>query len=255
MTVAIIEDEFLAAEDLADMIRHLDAQIRVVAVLHSVKEAVEYFNANECPDLIFSDIQLGDGQSFAIFRKVEIDCPVIFCTAYDAYALEAFSNNGIGYILKPFSRKTIKDCLDKYLSLRGFQTGQRMGDFEQIAKSISERSQLNSSVNNLLVYWKDKIIPIPIRDIGIFYIDFKMVQMATISGQRYIVGYTLDQLEEICGNKFYRANRQFLVNRDVIVEVTQNFSRKLLLTTKTDVKQEILISKNKVPEFLEWLRS
>lgn len=255
MNVVIIEDELIAAEDLADTIKGLDPGIHINAVLHSVRQATTYFAANRRPDLIFSDIQLGDGQSFEIFSKVRIDCPVIFCTAYDAHALEAFRNNGIGYILKPFSRRNIKECLDKYTSLKGVPVNRSAGDYAEIAKSIDERSRTVSPINNLLVHWKDRIIPIQIRDVAAFYIDFKMVQLVTVTGQRYSVSYTLDKLEEICGTQFYRANRQVLLNRDAVVEATQDCTRKLLVVTKVDIKQEILISKNKVPEFLDWLRS
>ena len=112
MKVVIIEDEPLTAEDLSSALLEVDSSIQVVAMLESVLESVSYFTENEVPDLIFSDIQLSDGLSFEVFKKVKIDAPVIFCTAFDEYAIQAFKANGIDYIMKPFSRQTVADALN-----------------------------------------------------------------------------------------------------------------------------------------------
>ncbi len=118
MTVVIIEDELLTAEDLADILLKLAYGIKVIKILQSVAEAVEYFKQHDAPDLIFCDIQLGDGFSFEIFKQTLIQTPVIFCTAYDEYALDAFRNNGIDYVLKPFTKKLIKEAVEKYKNLQ-----------------------------------------------------------------------------------------------------------------------------------------
>jgi two-component system, LytTR family, response regulator LytT len=254
MKVIIIEDELLTAEDLAEILLRLPEGIEVVKILNSVAEGISYFKQNNSPDLIFCDIQLGDGHSFEIFKQVHIDVPVIFCTAYDEYALEAFKNNGIDYILKPFVKKNIKAAIEKYKLLRT-TLSKTVIDFDSLLKNIQSRHNHDQKVSSLLINWKDKIIPVRINDIALFSIDFKMTQLVTFDNQKYFVNHTLDELEEICGKDFYRANRQYLINRKVVVEALQYYARKLVLKLKIEDKHEIIISKNRVPEFLSWLRS
>jgi two-component system, LytTR family, response regulator LytT len=253
MKIVIIEDEALMAQDLAEILEQQPGHPEVRKILSSVAESVSYLREADTPDLIFSDIQLGDGLSFDIFRQVKTDCPVIFCTAYDEFALEAFRNNGIDYILKPFTRLTIKEALNKYQVLReNFtrNTPNYPGLFSSPGWTDSHRK--NSS---LLVTWKDKIIPIRIPDIALFTIDYKMTQLVTFDNQKYYINQTLEELEQTCGPAFYRANRQYLVNKDSILEALQYFARKLVLKLKIEGKHEVVISKNRVPEFLEWLKN
>ncbi len=253
MKVVIVEDEALTAEDLAEILLKLPDGIEVVKILPSVQEAITYFKHNNSPDLIFCDIQLGDGHSFEIFKEIRIDAPLIFCTAYDEYALEAFKNNGIDYILKPFTKKSIKAAIEKYKSLKARLTNSGV-DFTNLMQTFQTRHQPDRKVSALLINWKDKIIPVRINDIALFSIDFKMTQLLTFDNQKYFVNNTLDELEVICGEDFYRANRQFLINRNVVTEALQYHSRKLVLKLKVQDKHEIIISKNRVPEFLSWLR-
>lgn len=254
MKVVIVEDELLTAEDLAEILLKLPDNVEVVKILNSVTEAVAYFKQNTFPDLIFCDIQLGDGHSFDIFKQVKIDAPVIFCTAYDEYALEAFKNNGIDYILKPFVKKSIKAAIEKYKSLKARLSNSGI-DIDDLLQNIQTRSNHEKKISSLLISWKDKIIPVRINDIALFSIDFKMAQLLTFDNQKYFVNHTLDELEEICGDAFYRANRQYLINRNVVAEALQYYHRKLVLKLKVEDKHEIIISKNRVPEFLSWLRS
>ena len=254
MKVVIIEDEALTAEDLAEILLKLPDGIEVVKILGSVAESIIYFKHNSSPDLIFCDIQLGDGHSFEIFKEIHIDAPVIFCTAYDEYALEAFKNNGIDYILKPFIKKTIKAAIEKYKSLKARLSNTGV-DFTNLLYNIQARHLPDRKISSILINWKDKIIPVRIIDIALFNIEFKMTQLTTFDNQTYFVNYTLDELEEICGGDFYRANRQYLINRNSVTEALQYHARKLVLKLKVDDKHEIIISKNRVPEFLSWLRS
>lgn len=254
MKVVIVEDEALTAEDLAEILLKLPDGIEVVKILPSVQEAMIYFRHNSSPDLIFCDIQLGDGHSFEIFKAIRIDAPVIFCTAYDEYALEAFKNNGIDYILKPFTKQTIKAAIEKFKSLKSRLSSSGI-DFTNVLQNIQTRHQPDRKVSSLLINWKDKIIPVRINDIALFNIDFKMTQLLTFTNQKYFVNHTLDELEEICGEDFYRANRQYLINRSAVTEALQYHARKLVLKLKVEDKHEIIISKNKIPEFLSWLRS
>lgn len=253
MNILIIEDEALTAQDLAGILTQMPEQVEIRKIVPSVAEAIRYLKEFNPPDLIFCDIQLGDGLSFDIFRQVKTDCPVIFCTAYNEFALEAFRNNGIDYILKPFTKKTIGDALDKYRVLRQNFTRNAInynGFFS--SPGWTETYKKNGS---LLINWKDKIIPVKIKDIALFTIDYKMTQLVTFDNQKYFINLTLEELEQTCGPGFYRANRQYLINKDAILEALQYFARKLILKLSIEGKHDVVISKNRVPEFLEWLRN
>ncbi|HMO62891.1 MAG TPA: LytTR family DNA-binding domain-containing protein [Ferruginibacter sp.] len=253
MQVIIIEDEILTAEDLSGILLKLPYTININRILPSVKQAVEYLRNQPPPDLIFCDIHLGDGHSFEIFKQVKTITPVIFCTAYNEYALEAFNNNGIGYVLKPFTKKTIKEAIDKYLALKSNAVFTPV-DFSKVLEALQTGQQAAKNTT-LLVNWKDKILPVRIDDIALFSIEYRAVRLFTKSGADYIISQTLDELELMCGSSFYRANRQFLINKTAVQEVQQYTARKLLVKMGVKGNFDITIAKAKVPEFLSWLKS
>jgi len=250
MKIVIIEDEELTANDLAATIQKIDKSAKIIAILASVKESVSFFRKNSNPDLIFCDIQLGDGLSFEIFRECAISAPVIFCTAYDEYALKAFKANGIDYILKPFSGKTIAESLEHYKTLKNcFQNS----DFsmERILELFENRKQIKQ--NTVLVFQRDNIIPVKVDDIALFYIENEITRLVTFSRKHHTINKSLEELETITGNNFFRANRQFLINRNAIRDASQYFARKLVVTLTLPINEKIIVSKEKVTLFLDWL--
>jgi DNA-binding LytR/AlgR family response regulator len=250
MKIVIIEDEKLTAEDLADKILKLVPEVLIIAKLHSVKEAIAWFGENEHPDLIFSDIQLGDGLCFEIFKGHPITAPVIFCTAYDEYALTAFKANGIDYILKPFDEQTISIALSKYKELERRFSNNSI-HFEKILQLFENRN--NSKKGSILVYYKDKILPLRIEGIAIFYVEHEITYITTFEQKSFTINKRLDELEKITSPDFYRANRQYLINRKAIKEASQYFARKLSVTLTIPFKETITVNKVKVPDFLNWL--
>lgn len=250
MNVVIIEDEELTANDLAGTILKIDDTFQISAILSSVKESVAYFRENRKPDLIFCDIQLGDGLSFEIFKECAITAPVIFCTAFDEYALKAFKANGIDYILKPFSGKTIEEALNRYKTLRE--------NFMDINAPIGRILDLfedrkNKKQNTVLVYHKENIIPVKVDDIALFHIEYEVTRLITFSRQHHIINKSLEELETITGSDFFRANRQYLLNRNAIRNVSQYFARKLIVSLSIPFDSKIIVSKEKVTLFLNWL--
>ena len=244
MNIVIIEDEPLTAKDLEACIRAAEPAAEIVAILGSVVEAVEFFRENTLPDLIFSDIQLGDGLSFSIFAGFEQSIPVIFCTAHDAYALDAFKAAGIDYILKPFSAKSIKDALMKYQQLRR----------GAMAPMMAELSTLfGQGRRSVLVYHKEKIVPVNVGDIAFFYLKEDGVTLMTFAKQHYTVHKTLEEIEKITGPGFYRVNRQSLVNREAIRDVSQDAGRRLLVNLLVPCGEKITVGRAKASHFLEWL--
>jgi DNA-binding LytR/AlgR family response regulator len=251
MKIIIIEDEVLTAEDLADAISSAEPAAEIVAILSSVKEAIGYFKTSDKPDLIFSDIQLGDGLSFSIFQEVAISTPVIFCTAYDEYALRAFKANGIDYVLKPFSQKTIADAFDRYKSLKSNFSG-AISAYESLSRLFEQRFLHDAAV---LVYFQEKIVPVKIADIAFFYIENDITQLVTFNRERHCVTKPLEELEKLAGNGFYRVNRKYLLNRKSIKDASQYFHRKLLVNLIIDTNsiEPITVSKVKAAHFLHWL--
>ena len=254
MQVIIIEDELMTAEDLAAILLKLPLNVTISKMLSSVKESIEYLQQHAAPDLIFCDIQLGDGHSFEIFRQVSITTPVIFCTAYNEYALEAFNNNGIGYVLKPFSKNTIKDAIEKFLLLKNNMVKNDV-EIGSLLHTIQMQNLQYNKPSSILINWKDKILPVKIADVALFGIEFKITRLITKDNNNYTVSHNLDELEQMCGTDFYRANRQYLVNRAAVKEVLQYTARKLYVKLHVPGEYDITIAKAKVPEFLSWLKN
>lgn len=250
MKVLIIEDEYLMAEDLEDKILEYDASIEIVDKLTTVQEGVAYFSNNAPPDLVFSDIQLPDGLSFDIFREVSLEVPVIFCTAYNQYALDAFKTNAIDYILKPFENEAIAQALDKHTRLCN-KPVDNMPDMKSLMSLLGGASPQNE--RNILVHKGDKITPMKTSEVAVIMLDEGISYMYTFSGQRHQVDYSMDKLQDVLGNGFFRANRQFLVCSKAVKDVSKYFSRKLLVNITIKIDEQIIVSKAKASEFLRWL--
>jgi DNA-binding LytR/AlgR family response regulator len=250
MNIAIIEDEPLTLEDLTDLITGLDGAIRIVAVLTSVKAAMNYFRQGNAVDLIFSDIQLGDGLSFEIFRQAPVSAPIVFCTAYDEYAMDAIRANGIEYILKPYTRESISAAIDKYRRLQDHFVPKAI-DFEKMIRAVTgQRTQQTGSV---LVYHRDKILPIPLEDVALFYVEHDCTHLHCFNGSSYLVNQALDELEQLSPGLFYRVNRQFLVNRRAVKDANHYQHRKYVVNLSIHFKEVLVVSKNRTSGFLEWL--
>ena len=249
MRVVVIEDEQLTADDLIETLLLVDAKIQIIAHLSSVQESLEFFEKKPTVDLIFSDIQLGDGLSFELFKQIDISTPVIFCTAFDEYALNAFKANGIDYILKPYSKKSISEALDHYSSL------QNAFSLSKTEFSNSMNELTNVPVNStILVHHKGNIIPLKIVDIALVYIRNESVYFRTFDNSNYIINKSLDELDQMLGSNFYRANGQFIVNRNAVKDVSTFLTRKYLVNLSIEFSEQIIVSKEKMTSFLKWLK-
>ncbi|MFT3738067.1 MAG: LytTR family DNA-binding domain-containing protein [Breznakibacter sp.] len=250
LRVAIVEDERLTADDLADTLRRVDSDIEIVAILSTVEQAGAFFKGGTSVDLVFSDIQLPDGLSFDIYRNIPPPAPIIFCTAYDNYALEAFEANGIDYLLKPFSKTSVAKALDKYQSLKS-KFARPDNNFNQLVQLLGR--QMSPYGQAIIVQKGDKIIPVESKDVALFYVEDDMVMALTLDGRKYPVSQNLEEIEAICGLAFFRANRQQLVNRKAVKEASRYLNRKLLIHMTVPFSDQILVGKLKTTAFLEWL--
>lgn len=249
MRIIIIEDEALTASDLAATIKKADSRTEIAAILGSVGEAVDYFRKHpDEADLIFSDIQLGDGLSFEIFQQTSINTPIIFCTAYDEYALNAFKVSSIHYMLKPFSVKTVGEALQKFHTLRSSLT-HKLTQYETMLEILNKRKKQGS----ILVYRGEKILPVSLDDIALCFIEHDTCHILTFGQNKYVINKSLEEVESIAGDSFFRANRQFLVNRKAVKDSTQYFARKLVINLNIPFEEKITVSKAKSGIFLDWL--
>lgn len=248
MKALIIEDEVMAAQTLQKLLEEVSPGVEITNVLDSIEESVEWLQQNAMPDLIFMDIHLADGSAFAIFEQVEVSCPVIFTTAYDEYALKAFEVNSIDYLLKPVSRDALEHALNKYHNL-----AERRINADQIAKFLSQLGEKKNYRKFYLMPERDKLIPLAVQNIAYVYIDAKTVKIITKEGKTYYVSSTLDDLmDDLDPYLFFRANRQFIVARDMIKDVSVWFGNKLAINLTVDVPERIIVSKARVAEFKIW---
>lgn len=252
MNIVIIEDEPLLAEELEHYISIAQQDCTAIAVLPSVKDALCFFRSNDDYQIVFSDIQLGDGLSFDIFQQVNIKAPIIFCTAYNQYAIEAFKNNGIDYLLKPFGPEAVREALMRYEKLKASLLTSS-ASYQEIAQALIT-DQVDTPHNAaILVTQRDKIIPVKKENVALFCIQNGMVRLIDFNKNSFIINYTLDELEAITGKNFYRIDRQHLVNRFCIKDVSQFMARKLKLNLAIDYPEIITVRKEKIADFLGWL--
>jgi two-component system, LytTR family, response regulator LytT len=250
MKIVIIEDEKLTAKDLQRTILAANPAIEVAALLHSVEEATEYLNTHHDTDLIFSDIQLGDGLSFEIFRATDNQVPIIFCTAHDTYFSEAFKAAGIDYVLKPFTRVAIEKALSKYQNLEK-KFSKPNGDYQNLLGLLE--SKLYPKKSAVIIHQRDKIIPLNASTIALFFIENGGTFAYTFEQEKFLITDNLEDLEHSFTPAFFRANRQYLVNRSAIQDASYFFNRKIIINLTIPFKGQILVGKLKTTPFLEWL--
>jgi len=249
MKALIIEDESPAAKHLTNILQKLE-NIYVVDVLDSIKSTVEWFKNNPQPDVVFMDIHIADGSAFTIFEYVEITCPIIFATAYDEYAINAFKVNSIDYLLKPITLEAVEKSFQKMKVLSG--SNQNQNELNQLIRELNLKKSYKT---HFLVSLKgSKMIPLLSEEIAFFYIDEGKVKALTFDGKDYLLDFTLDELcTQLNPNDFFRANRQFIVAKTAIKELDSWFNGRLSVVLKISTPERILISRTRVGEFKNWL--
>lgn len=253
MNAVIIEDEKLIAEELVYTLRTVDPDIHVVQVLPSVKTAKTYFMNHAMPDLLFMDIRLGDGLSFEILEAFTLTCPIIFTTAYEEYAIQAFRANGVDYLLKPVQEDELKRALTKIRKTNDPSPSLPV-DLQQLAKFFITGNTPSPYKERFVIHAHQKWIPIETSDIAVFYKD-QLNYIYTFKGEKHIYdNVPLEDVEAVLDPKmFFRANRQSLIHIRSIHEVKPYGNQKLMVTLRPPLKMEIDISREKAPLFKKWV--
>jgi DNA-binding LytR/AlgR family response regulator len=245
MKVVIVEDERLASKRLERLLKIVEPGAEVVQILESVDDAVNWFPQNPKPDLIFMDIQLDDGISFEIFDAVKIDCPVIFTTAYNEYAIRAFKVNSVDYLLKPIEQEALEAAIQKFKKL--FAT---TGDFEtKLAKVFGQISAKYKS--RFFVKVGIRYQSIPVENICCFFVEERSTFLKTKQDKSYDLDYSLEQLQNMVDpGQFFRINRNYLVNINCIEEIISYSTNRLKIKVG---KTEQIVSREKVADFKQWM--
>lgn len=255
MNALIIEDEKLVAQELVASIAEVDSTINIVGIMGSVKTALSWFSEHAEPDVIFADIQLADGVSFTIFSKYQISCPIIFTTAYNEYAIQAFKVNGIDYLLKPVDHEELRQAIAK---ARKFAQPTRPAglDVQKLMEVFNLPSPFKPTFKeHFLGSARNKWVPIKISDIAYFVRD-QLIFLVTNAGERYILDYdSLDEIEQLLDPAvFYRASRQCLIHINAVQTLKGLANLKLQLVLKSPNQSfGIDISRDKAPTFRKWL--
>lgn len=255
MKAIIIEDEKAAVRNLTSLLNETHPETEIIAIIDSIADSIEWFSTNSMPDLVFMDIHLADGSAFEIFEHINITCPIIFTTAYDEYALRAFKVNSIDYLLKPIDKEDMERAFAKLNHLSGSEVP--LPDFHadnllNLMRAL--RKQKNYKTHFLIPAKGDKLLPVSVDMICLFYIRDCQVKGVLTDGTEYAFPQTLDELTE-CLNPtlFFRANRQYLLSREAIKDIDLWFNSRLSINLHHPIANEkILVSKARVAEFKEW---
>jgi DNA-binding LytR/AlgR family response regulator len=251
ITVLIIEDELTNAVRLQKMLLQSQEEIVIAGVLQTVRDSIAWLEKENSPDIIFMDIRLTDGISFEIFNQVNIKSYVIFTTAYDEYALQAFAVNGIDYLLKPIEQKKLDLSIKR---IKNFMTPELDTSVVDILKKM--RLQKDIYRSRFLISYKDLFITIPSTDIAYFSSENKIVHLTTHSNQRYVIKQTLDELlQELNPDDFFKVTRNYIVSLKSIHKLSQSFDYKLKLELIPAVNEIILVSRERGISFKNWLDS
>jgi DNA-binding LytR/AlgR family response regulator len=253
MNVLIVEDEPQAAERLISLLKKNGEPLVIQDKLESIKQAVSYFSSGKTTDLLFLDIELADGKCFEIFNQVKIETPIVFTTAYDQYALQAFKHFSIDYLLKPIQPEDVEKALEKWRRMVPNQTSLINEQIIQMKDWVSKEKQ--KPKERILIKSGNKLQYKPTGEVAYFFADGKEVYIYTrTENKKFLIDYTLEQLEtQLDKEKFFRISRKAIINADVIAEVKGIISTRLEVKLNQPCEHELTISRDRSSSFKAWL--
>lgn len=252
MNIAIIEDEKPAAAMLEMLIRQIDPTTHVLATIPSVAKSIDWLRVNEKDiDILFMDIQLTDGLCFEIFKEIQISKPIVFTTAYDEYAIEAFKVNSIDYLLKPIKVEDLTRSINKLNNLKGIQQPIDIQTYQGLINLLTQKQQ--SYPSRLMIKIGEHIKSIKVDEIAFFFAEGRTAFVVTNEKKKYIVDYTLEELTTMLDPKiFFRCNRTYIVNINAIIDVVVYSSTRLKVRLAKEFDDEIIVSRERVTQFKGW---
>lgn len=252
MKLLIIEDEAPAVKKLVKTIEAIDPGVQVAGVTGSIDTSVAWLNENGAPDLIIMDIELSDGQSFEIFNRTQVSSPVIFITSYDEYALKAFKVNSVDYLLKPVQTDELRAALEKYRN--NFDRPKPEQYMDSLLQDIQRKLGSKNYRKRFLVKSGNRLVSVEIEDIAYFYSEGRLNFFKTFDRKKYIVDYTMDELEEMVNpEEFFRIGRAFLISLKSIERIDDYFGNRLMLQLSPATDKDAVVSREKVTDFKWWM--
>jgi DNA-binding LytR/AlgR family response regulator len=250
MRILIVEDEQPAQKRLKKIILEVVPQGEVLDCISSVESAVRWFRSNPMPELIFMDIQLADGNSFDIFREVQITAPIIFITAFDQYAIEAFKVNSIDYLLKPVNKESLQQAYDKLIQFK--KSLQPVPDYAEKLKALD--NGVKNYKKRFAIRFGEHLKSVSTEDIAYFYTDNKINFLCTSDNRKYPLDFNLDQLEtQLDPEQFFRINRQFIINIHAIAEMRAYTKARVNIKLNPPCPHETIVSVERSAAFKQWL--
>jgi two-component system response regulator LytT len=251
MKALLIEDENFAVQQVKSLLEETAPEIDIVEVLDSIESTIEWFGAHASPDLVLMDVHLADGSCFEIFSHVEIKCPVVFITAYDQYALDAFRVNGLDYLLKPLKKKDLERSLERFYLIHSRKS--QYLDYKRIANEIMQQSGIHQK--RILVRYGQKLNIIDLSEIAYFYAESKGTFICTFNKRLFPSDQNLEQMIKILPpDEFYRVNRKIIVNIRAISSMTAYSRSRIKLHLDPPFDKNVIVSTEKTPGFKDWLR-
>ncbi len=250
MNILIIEDEEPAVQRLKKILLEVEPESKILDVLVSVRSAIEWFKTHAAPDIILLDINLADGSSFEIFSVINVESPIIFITAFDEFAIQAFKLNSVEYLLKPVKKEELVAAINKYKKLHSSNSS--MPDLKMLIDTIQKKQE--PFKKRFLIRYGEHIKAIDTEQVAYFYTEEKINFLKTKDDHTYPVEYNLDKLETMLDpDRFFRINRQFIISIDSIVEMFSFSKSRVKVNLKPAIKMDTVVSTERSPHFKEWL--
>ncbi|HVI45786.1 MAG TPA: LytTR family DNA-binding domain-containing protein [Chitinophaga sp.] len=250
MRILIIEDELHNAKRLSRLLEEVEPGIEIQAILEGVEETVTWLDENAHPDLMFLDVRLNDGLSFDIFAKTRVNCPVIFTSAFDEYALRAFKVNSVDYLLKPVNKNELKQSLEKFkVNLKAPFLSATLMELSAILTK-----QKKNYRSRFLLPVRDAYHTLSVEEVSYFVTEYRSTKAITDRNGTFIIPYTLEDLEEqLNPDAFFRINRQYLVSNKAISRIHNYFNGKLTITVHPETTEKLIVSKDRARSLKKWL--
>lgn len=252
MNVFIVEDEPLAVQKLSKLLHDVAPVIHIVGTADGIESSLEWLQSHPEPDLILMDIELCDGQSFEIFNQMEVKSPVIFTTSYDEYAIQAFRVNSVDYLLKPIKKEDLERALQKYE--RFSHTQSQAIDITKLVSELQRQNQPREFRARFLVRQGQRLTPIETSEIAYFFSEEGLTFFMTRDRMKHLIDYTLEELEQMLDPKlFFRISRQFILEVKSIAQIHTYFNGKLKVDLRPSTDKEVMVSRERVSDFKDWM--